>query len=160
MHNKLSISKILKGILLIPFVLIMLIILLFIISPMVNNMSAASIEKRLSALPVPQSCELRESFSAAGKLSGNGNGMQFLGAILIETELSHEELKAHYAQYSDEGFNCIVNIQTGSKLAMIEHGTRDAFLDWQAPEPPKQAYIVYAWGSGNAFFREFDLRGH
>ena len=35
---------------------------------------------------------LIESLSEAGRLTGNGNGLQYFGAVLIRSELSLEEL--------------------------------------------------------------------
>lgn len=153
-------AKTIKLVFLIPLAVVGLFLLLFLISPPINDMSAADIEKQLAALPLPEYTELREGFSAAGKLSGNGNGMQFFGAILIETELSQEELYTHYGPYRKSDYDCIVEPQTNAELTMIEHGYSRHFQNWREPEPPKQAYIVYTWGSGNAFFSAFDLRGH
>ena len=49
-------------------------------------------EKELCETPLPEKTELIESISRAGKLTGNGNGMQYFGAILIRSDLSLEEL--------------------------------------------------------------------
>lgn len=155
------VSKVIKWLIYIPFIFIGVLILLLIVSPFINDRTATGIEKHLISLPLPPSTQLKEGFSASRKLVGNGNGVQFLGAILIETELSQEELEAHYAQYQEKAFDdYIIEPQTSAELTMIEHGSRNSFLNWQAPVPPKQAYIIYTWGSGNTVFREFDLRGH
>lgn len=44
-----------------------------------------------------------ESLSQAGKLTGNGNGMQYFGAILIRSELSLEELETYVANDGARG---------------------------------------------------------
>ena len=60
--------------------------------PLINNHTAYKVEKALCEIPLPEETELIESLSLAGKLTGNGNGMQYFGAILIRSELSLEEL--------------------------------------------------------------------
>ena len=54
----------------------------------INNNIAYKVEKELCETPLPEKTELIESISRAGKLTGNGNGMQYFGAILIQSELS------------------------------------------------------------------------
>ena len=57
----------------------------------INNNIAYKVEKELCETPLPEKTELIESISRAGKLTGNGNGMQYFGAILIQSELSLKE---------------------------------------------------------------------
>ena len=58
--------------------------------PLINNHTAYKVEKALCEIPLPEETELIESLSQAGKLTGNGNGMQYFGAILIRSDLSLE----------------------------------------------------------------------
>ena len=46
--------------------------------PLINNHTAYKVEKKLCETPLPEKTELIESISRAGKLTGNGNGMQYL----------------------------------------------------------------------------------
>ena len=46
--------------------------------PLINNHTAYKVEKTLCEIPLPEGTELIESLSQAGKLTGNGNGMQYL----------------------------------------------------------------------------------
>ncbi len=59
---------------------------------LINNYTAYKVEKALCETSLPEETELIESLSQAGKLTGNGNGMQYFGAILIRSELSLGEL--------------------------------------------------------------------
>lgn len=47
--------------------------------PLINNHTAYKVEKTLCEIPLPEETELIESLSQAGKLTGNGNGMQYFG---------------------------------------------------------------------------------
>ena len=67
--------------------------------PLINNYTAYKVERVLCDIPLPEEAELIESLSQAGKLTGNGNGMQYFGAILIRSELSLEELDVYYSDY-------------------------------------------------------------
>lgn len=125
--------------------------------PVVNDRTAAAVADRLVSLPLPEDTELVESLSQAGKLVGNGNGMQYLGVILIRSGLSPEELDAYYAPYRQNNWDCLIRLQEGRELDIVEHGSA-AFQT--EPEPDGQYYIVCSWGTGIEPFTWLDLRGH
>ena len=81
--------------------------------PLINNHTAYKVEKALCEIPLPEKTELIESLSQAGKLTGNGNGMQYFGAILIRSELSLEELETYYSDYRSNEWEYLVEIQKG-----------------------------------------------
>ena len=80
-------------------------------------------EKELCETPLPEKTELIESISRAGKLTGNGNGMQYFGAILIRSDLSLEELDAYYSGYRSNEWECLVETQEGQSIEVIDHET-------------------------------------
>ena len=137
-------------------VIFMSVILFFISCPIVNNISAKHIIGDINTIPLPQNTYMVEQFSQAGKLVGNGNGMQFFGAILIESELSLEDLDKHYSLYRETPWDYIVEIQETQNIDVIEHGT----YSFKADVSNGQFYIVYSWGNGISPFQDFDLRGH
>ena len=53
-----------------------------------NDEIAQKLEKWLLSTDLPDNTEIIDSISISGKLVGNGNGMQYFGAILIKTDLS------------------------------------------------------------------------
>ena len=85
--------------------------------PLINNHTAYKVEKKLCETPLPEKTELIESISRAGKLTGNGNGMQYFGAILIRSDLSLEELDAYYSGYRSNEWECLVKIQEGQSIS-------------------------------------------
>ena len=89
--------------------------------PLINNHTACKVEKALCEIPLPEETELIESLSQAGKLTGNGNGMQYFGAILIRSELSLEELETYYSDYRSNEWEYLVEIQEGQSIKVIEH---------------------------------------
>ncbi|MBR5316948.1 MAG: hypothetical protein IKU39_03540 [Lachnospiraceae bacterium] len=137
--------------------LVVLVLVLVIATPFVNNYSASKIEKRLTALPLPEKTEYIESISKAGKMTGNGNGMQFLGAMLVQSELTIEELNTYYATYRENQWNCIVEVQKGQTLEFIEHGE----LSFSTDILPDEGYfVIYSWGNGMKPFEMLDIRGN
>lgn len=137
--------------------LAVILIALLVATPFVNNYSAAKIEKRLLTLPLPEKTEYIESISKAGKMTGNGNGMQFLGAMLVQSELTLEELDAYYATYRENQWDCIVEVQKGQTLEVIEHGE----LSFSTEILQDGGYfVVYSWGSGIEPFATLDIRGN
>ena len=97
------------------------IVLCFIMSiPIVNDYCAYMVEKKLCAAPLPENTQLIDSVSKAGKLTGNGNGMQYLGAILIQSELTMEQLDSYYLHYRENEWEYLVTVQTDRDLSFIE----------------------------------------
>ncbi len=124
--------------------------------PLINNYTAYKVEKALCEILLPEKTELIESLSQAGKLTGNGNGMQYFGAILIRSELSLEELDAYYSDYRSNEWEYLVQIQEGQSIEVIDHGA----LQFSKEIKDSGYYIVYSWGSGNSLLKELDIRGH
>ena len=122
----------------------------------INNNIAYKVEKELCETPLPEKTELIESISRAGKLTGNGNGMQYFGAILIRSDLSLEELDAYYSGYRSNELECLVETQEGQSIEVIDHET----LQFSEEIKDSGYYIVYSWGSGNSLLEELDIRGH
>ena len=122
----------------------------------INNNIAYKVEKELCETPLPEKTELIESISRAGKLTGNGNGMQYFGAILIRSDLSLEELDAYYSGYRSNEWECLVETQEGQHIEVIDHG----ILQFLEEIKDNGYYIVYSWGSGNSLLEELDMRGH
>ena len=63
-----------------------------------NNSIANRVEKELKSYPLPEDTLFLDSVSLAGKLVGNGNGMQYMGSILVISDLTEEELYEYYSQ--------------------------------------------------------------
>ena len=124
--------------------------------PLINNHIAYKVEKALCEIPLPEETELIESLSQAGNLTGNGNGMQYFGAILIKSELSLEELDAYYSGYRSNEWECLVETQEGQNIEVIDHVT----LHFTEEIKGNGYYIVYSWGSGKSLLEELDIRGH
>lgn len=138
------------------FIAVIVVLALFLMAPIVNDHIAEQTADKLADLPLPNYTEMLESVYRAGKLTGNGNGMQYFGAILIQSGCSLEELKTYYAELAEDAWGCTVERQTGEDINVIEH-TELAFMTNISGE---NYFIVYSWGDNDTIFHEFDLRGH
>ncbi|BBF43582.1 hypothetical protein lbkm_2270 [Lachnospiraceae bacterium KM106-2] len=128
--------------------------ILFVVSvPIVNDYTASRVVKELEKIPIPKKTEYLESISKAGKLAGNGNGMQYLGVLLIKSELSVEELSTYYSKFNQE---CVVEEQFGQNIAFSEH----VELAFDTEVSGSGYYLVYRWGNGKEPFASLDIRGH
>lgn len=145
-----------KAMVFLPAVILILITGICISAPIINDCVAQQVAEELQSLPLPEKTELVEVRSAAGKLIGNGNGMQYFGAILIKSELPLAALEAYYAGYAKEEWECIVEKQDDKTVQVIEHGN----LNFETEIDSENFYIVYSWGSNDSIFNELDLRGH
>lgn len=145
-------KKLLKR-LAIPLILIALLAGVVIAIPAVNNYSAYAVEKQLRALPLPEQTQTVESLSQAGKFVGNGNGMQYFGAILIQSDLSMDDLLVHYQTVLP---GAVVKKQTTQQIDCIEHGS----ISFDSAIDGDNYYIVYYFGGGIELFSKLDIRGH
>lgn len=125
-------------------------------APIVNDTVSKKTAEELVNLPLPDHTELMESIHKSGKLIGNGNGMQYFGAILIKSSLSLEELTEYYGSFAEHDWECVAEKQEDARIAVIEHGD----LTFQTEMKGDDYYIVYSWGTNPTIFHEFDIRGH
>lgn len=137
-------------------VLIMSAMVFFISCPIINDYSAKDVTRDILLLPLPEKTEVIEEFSQAGKLVGNGNGMQYLGAVLIKSDLSLEAIDEHYSAYRKTQWNYVIEEQKTQNIDVIEHG----IYSFKTDVSKKGYYIVYSWGNGIPPFEYFDLRGN
>lgn len=146
-----------KKVLVISVCIMIIAIIGFIIAiPISNNLAAKETAQELADIPLPEHTEYIEKVYLAGKLVGNGNGMQYFGAILIKSELSLTQLTEYYGTYASNNQEYIVKKQTDKNISIIEHET----LLFKSNIESDNYYIVYSWGSNNSLFCEFDLRGY
>ena len=149
--------KIIKRLLIFLLCIVMAGGILFLISiPRVNDHIAKQTMTELAQVPLPEQSECIEKVSAAGKLSGNGNGMQYLGALLVKSDLSLKDLKKYYVENTPEEWYCDVERQKEQSLRVSEH----VDLRFKHTVKGKNYYVVYAWGDYDGIYSELDLRGH
>lgn len=128
-----------------------------------NDGIARSMEEKLLAYPLPPQTELVDSKAVAGKLTGNGNGMQYRGMLLVSSDLPEEELQAHYSSLNSVGCSVWVYPQ---KSQMIDEYYLDYWFDsWDNARP---CWRIELYRDSVAGFEEtvwesllnIDLRGH
>lgn len=144
-----------KVVLIILTVFFLGIIGLIVSIPIVNNIISDKVAADVKSTPLPEGTEYIEKFSKAGKVVGNGNGMQYLGGILIKSDLPLESIQKYYQQYTDKDYEYIVEKQSGNNISVIEHGNLKLKSDVEGDD----YYIVYSWGGYYGFWSEFDIRG-
>ncbi len=121
----------------------------------VNDYCAYSVLRELKGVPLPEKTVMIDSTYAVGKLIGSGNGVQYLGAMLIESKLSYDELKNYYNKY---GKNKLYFFKKDDvEYTFNRNGDN---LTFEKYANNSNYYIVYKWGEGIAFFEFFDIRGH
>ena len=123
----------------------LIIIVLIISIPISNDFVAKNVVKKIEDIPFPERTEYIESAYLAGKLVGNGNGMQYFGAILVKSEQPFEELLNYYESYNDDNWHFIVEKQLKKDIQIIEHGN----LSFQTNIKSNDYYIVYSFLAGD-----------
>lgn len=79
-----------------PLILLLLPIITYISIMLFNNGIAYNTLKELKSIELPPNTKIECSESKAGKLVGSGNGMQYFGSILVDSDLTENELKEYY----------------------------------------------------------------
>ncbi len=131
-------------------------ILCIISIPLINNYQAYKVKNKLQNIPLPEDSVIAEAVSSVGKLVGNGNGMQYFGAILIHSELSLEEIKSHYSSHAESEWKAPrVDNQTSQTINVT-----NSPLHFSTTIDNANFYIVYLWEDSNSFFLNLDIRGH
>lgn len=136
--------------------LVLAILSVLIAAPIINDSVSKKIADELAHLPLPASTELVETVHKSGKLVGNGNGMQYFGAILIKSKLAENELREYYAAFAEDEWDFTVEKQADKNIKVIEHGE----LAFKSDIEEDNYYIVYSWGDNDTIFHELDIMGH
>ncbi len=125
-----------------------------------NNCVANRIETKLVKYQLPANTTLVDSLSVAGKMVGCGNGMQYMGCLLVESDLTGEELQAHYSTEFDD---IEVHLQETAYLEFIESANYSkCSFETFSPQQGKTYYAIACFNtSGNLpDILDFDIRGH
>ena len=123
----------------------------------VNDIIANKPEKELINVPLPEKTQLVESNSVAAKLYGNGNGMQYIGQLLVTTELTEEELRDYY-----NGLNEEIQVKKQNSSVIYEYFPKQAFKKY---DETKNNYMVelVRFNPGTSLLwkiLDWDIRGH
>ena len=105
---------------------------------------------------MPEKTEIIDSVSQTGKLVGNGNGMQYFGAILLKSKLSLNNLEDYYSAYQKNEWSYVVEPQKTQIIEVVEHNR----ISFSEKVDDEGYYIVYSWGDGPDVLEELDFRGH
>lgn len=147
----------LKKILSVTICIFAISISLFVVGiPLANNYYAKQVEKELRETPLPEKTEIIDSVSRTGKLVGNGNGIQYFGAILLKSKLSLDELEDYYSAYQKNEWSYVVEPQKTQIIEAVEHSR----IRFSEKIDDEGYYIVYSWGDGPELLEELDIRGH
>ncbi len=131
-----------------------------------NDIIANKPEKELLNIPLPEKTQLVESNSVAGKLYGNGNGMQYIGQLLVTTELTEEELRAYYEEY--DGINEEIQVKKQDSPVIYEYFPKHEFKKFDSSKNNYMVELVrfnpgtFDTYSENFFWKllDWDIRGH
>jgi hypothetical protein len=136
----------------------------FIVGPIVNDAIARGVRNDLLALPLPAETEVIDSMFAAGNLVSQGNKIQYLGAILIRSELILEELNEHYSRFRNDMWSYQVREQRWARIEIDTFQNVSLSFRISAEEEPlENHFIVFTWGNHywrSNFFTSFDIRAH
>ena len=142
-------------------ILLLLLPLILDISVMlVNDIIANKPENELLGFELPGKTHLVESNSVAGKLYGNGNGMQYIGQLLVATELSEEELREYYSGF--DGVGVEIQVKKQNSPIIYEYFPKQEFKNFDSNENNYMIELVRFNPGTNAFWNllDWDIRGH
>jgi hypothetical protein len=141
-----------KILLTIVIVVCILPVALLIVVTIINSIKASAYQKDLNKFELPPSTSVVDSEYIVGRINSNGNGTNYYASLLLDSELSAEELKEYYSSFSDW---CNVKVLNSDNPKEI--GFSYDISNYSCEE----CYLVYVCTSpNNELLYELDLRGH
>ena len=131
--------------------LVPMLLLPFFAVPAINDMRAKKLMHTLFVGSIPgTNTHIAEMCHYAGKLVGNGDGMDYFGAILIQSDATLDELKQHYAS-----LGISVEAQDGQLIKQL-----DKKYYFKTNITGNNYYIIYKLDyTDNPVFWIIDIRG-
>ena len=146
-------------------IILLLLPLVFDIAVMLTNTVIADrVEAKLLEYELPEKTQLADSLSTAQRLYGNGNGMQYIGQLLVTTELTEEELNAYYDELNEE-----IRVKRLDSPVVSEFIPRVEFKNFDSSKNNYMIELVNVnpgtfdnYLSENFFWKilDWDIRGH
>lgn len=144
MNNKTK-EKVRRSIRGMMIVLAAVLLVLGLALPVVNNAAAMRLAREMEALPLPDGASLVDTTSLSGRLTNKTGSVQYFAAMLIKSECSIEELRAHYAQYGTSlTATYRVEPQSGTEITVLD-GVK---LSFRKGVERARGYIVYTLRTG------------
>ena len=103
--------------------------------------------------------QILDRASVHGKLNGNGNGVQFFGAVLVEG-IAEEEIRQIIEQLSDEYEEVNYAQQSGNEIQLRHLEHRKPRFSYSSFAENKQYYMIYFIESEHPYANPMDLSGH
>ena len=132
-----------------------------------NDRTLNKFSNQLFNMLLPEKTTLIEKHNICGKLNGNGNGMDFLACILIETDLDIYQLKDYYENIKFEnakknhGFSVEVHVvkvlNNELQTEYLEHGSI-VFSRINDNSDFEKYFAIFIYDGGYSSI--FDIRGH
>ncbi len=127
-----------------------------------NDLIAKDIERDLKSIQLPENTEFVDSVSNAGKITGNGNGMQYYGAIVVSSQLSLEELTEYY---TSQNSHINIRVQENNIFFPSHRFHSVSEQEIESFDSSKSNYIIECWAPDSIpkwlkTILDFDLRGH
>ena len=130
----------------------------------VNNRIAKTLERQLLNCQLPPNSALIDSAAVAGKMTGNGNGMQWFGVILIRSDMSEDMLSEWYYSHVHMEDTDWINVIKQETPEIFEYSNR-RFNNYANEDDCYQVRLFRssAVGTESSVWESllnFDLRGH
>ncbi|MHC5216486.1 hypothetical protein ACYSNR_07445 [Enterococcus sp. LJL128] len=127
--------------------------------PLINNIVVWRMESELENIPVPKGTKQIQHKSIVGKLNGNGNGVDYLATLVVESKQSLEELQTYYKSYNQE-IDIMSQKNDRFKSNLLERG-EIVYQKLKDKAEFSNYYTIYFYRSAKlGSILENDIRGH
>ena len=150
-------------------------ILMFMYVPNIDDLYARNVMLTLKNAESPKDTEFVDMAYISGSLMGNGDGIDFLGAILVKSPLSEEELISYYKdntglsevhaeKLKQNGYsagNIYLGVDGTISGYAVKGIDRGSLYFINTSEIKEDYYLIYAFKTDEyPFISNFDLRGY
>lgn len=125
----------------------------------VDELISKNIESALNDITVPANTTVDSSISKTGKITNQDGGLQFYGAILLQSNEKLGTLRSYYKSHAPQGIDLEVINLADSKKIFGENMPSELRFGYH-DKAPENYYIVYAWGEAQLPYTMLDFRSY
>ncbi len=127
--------------------------------PIANNAIAMGVAREMEALSLPADTSIIETASLAGRFNNPAGSVQYFGALLIKSDESIKELRAHYVGYNEDlRVTYRVEPQRGQEITVLGEANL-AFRKTVGEDGYYILYTIRTGGNALQWWLDMDVRG-
>ncbi len=127
--------------------------------PITNNALAMGVARELSSLSLPPDTVIVEKTSMAGRMLNSHDSVQYIGAVLIKSDRSLDELKACISSQFEDSSQAPIVCRIQGQTLDIRDDVAMTFRESVGESGYYAVYLVRTGGYAAQWYLDLDTRG-